>query len=121
MRFPVLSSYPGSMIVCPSCRSPDGSCALTAVAPVSIVTIATKKMNPSFDGIVGSLLKYLSRSAAAVKPAKPREPGIAVQSSAQMRQPNFTGGPFLFRLFRAPGVALELLSIIRQQVAAPWL
>src|SRR5438552_12501624 len=60
MRFPVLSSYPGSTIVCPSCRSPDGSCALATVTPV--VPIATKRMNTSFDCIANDLRNHVSIS-----------------------------------------------------------
>src|SRR5216117_3335699 len=102
MRLPVLSSYPGSMIVCPSCRSPDGSCALAAGTPAIIVTVATKRPNHGFDGIVDSLLRVVCPAWLRQRDRQSRgETGAAVQSSDEVRQSNVSERPFLFRLFRA--------------------
>src|SRR5437667_9260372 len=121
MSLPVRSSYPGSIIVCPSCRSPDGSCALATVTLVSSVPITIRRINPSFDCVVASDLRnnfpmvfsqsgcmHTTISSVAREDRFPRQRhpdggtrAGPLQPSARVRQANFIGERFLFRLLHA--------------------
>src|SRR5204863_300699 len=65
MSFPVLSSYPGSIIVCPSCRSPDGSCALATVTLMTASTASESRRRESTAGGAAPATAVQERQPAA--------------------------------------------------------